>query len=219
MTPIERELERHRPELTGYCRRMLGSPTEAEDAVQDTMVRAWRGLGRLERRGTLRAWLYRIATNVCVDMLNGRARSAHPMGLAPTWSERAPDRLVAPEGDPAELAASRETVRLALGAALRHLSPRQRAALILCEVLRWRAGEVAELLETSVASVNSALQRARAALAATGISAADPAPPLDASARALLARCLDAFERDDVHGLARLLQEDVARSTPVALAA
>ena len=130
-----------------------------------------------------------------------------------------PERLVAPDGDPADLAASRETVRLALGAALRHLSPRQRAALILCEVLRWRAGEVAELLETSVASVNSALQRARAALAATSISAADPAPQLDASARALLARYLDAFERDDVLGLARLVREDVVQSTPAALAA
>jgi RNA polymerase sigma-70 factor (ECF subfamily) len=215
-----RELERHRLELTRYCRRMLGSAFEAEDAVQDTLVRAWRGFDRLERRATLRSWLYRIATNVCLDMLNARARRARPMDLGtalspegptggelppPSWIEPLSARLVAEGDDPAEAAAARETVRLAFVAALRHLSPRQRAALILCEVLRWKASEAAELLEASVASVTSALQRARATLARKDVSAADAATSLDASDRELLARYVDAFERDDVEGLARAL--------------
>jgi RNA polymerase sigma-70 factor, ECF subfamily len=214
------ELERHRPELTRYCRRMLGSAFEAEDAVQDTMVRAWRGFDRLERRATLRSWLYRIATNVCLDMLNARARRARPIDLGPassldgvdgddlsasSWIDPLSARLVAAGGDPAEAVAGRETVRLAFVAALRHLSPRQRAALILCEVLRWKASEVAELLEASVASVTSALQRARATLARKDVGAGDAATSLDASDRELLARYVDAFERDDVEELALAL--------------
>jgi len=222
-------LEPHRGELTGYCYRMLGSPFEAEDAVQETMIRAWRGLDRFEGHAALRSWLYRIATNVCLDLLDGRQRRARPMDLGPsaepdpallrtlpetTWIQPVPDGLLAPEGDPADVAVARETIRLAFVAALQHLPPRQRAALILCEVLRWQAGEVAELLETSVASVNSALQRARATLAATDLHEADPPTPLDEIDQALLARYVDAFERYDIEALTSLIREDAIQSMP-----
>ena len=177
----------------------------------------------------LRSWLYRIATNVCLDMLNGRERRARPMDLGParepveanlhtlpetTWIQPVPDGLVVPEGDPAEVAVARETIRLAFVAALQHLPPRQRAVLILCEVLRWQATEVAELLETTVASVNSALQRARATLAEADVSATDPSPPLDEADRALLARYVKAFERYDIEALTSLIQEDATQSMP-----
>ena len=223
------DLETYRRELTGYCYRMLGSPFEAEDAVQDTLVRAWRGLDRFEGRAALRSWLYRIATNVCLDMLKGRERRARPMDLGParepvaenlnalpevTWIEPIPDAAVMPEGDPAAVAEARETVRLAFVAALQHLPPRQRAALILCEVLRWKASEVAELLETSVASVNSALQRARATLDATDLSPTETAVSLDESSRELLARYVEAFERYDIDALTSLIHEDATQSMP-----
>ncbi len=227
---LEHQLEQHRAELTAYCYRMLGSPFEAEDAVQDTFMRAWRSFDRFEGRAALRSWLYRIATNVCRDMLSGRKRRARPMDLGParapdaanlnalpdaTWIEPVPDSLVVPsEEDPAEVAVSRETIRLAFVAALQHLPPRQRAVLILCEVLRWKASEVADLLDTSVASVNSALQRARATLEASGVSAADTAPAVDASQRELLARYVEAFERYDMDALTSLIHEDATQSMP-----
>ena len=227
---LESQLEHFRPELTGYCYRMLASPFEAEDAVQETLLRAWRGFDRFEGRSALRSWLYRIATNVCIDMLNGRARRARPMDLgsakAPvaenlntlpevTWVEPIPDNLVrTTSADPAELAVERESIRLAFVAALQYLPPRQRAVLILCEVLRWKAKEVADLLETSVASVNSALQRARTTLDASGVTADDPAPPMDDAQRQLLARYVRAFERYDIKALTSLIQEDAKQSMP-----
>ncbi|MDX6600614.1 MAG: polymerase sigma-70 factor, subfamily [Gaiellales bacterium] len=226
---LEGRLEGHRSELTAYCYRMLASPFEAEDAVQETFIRAWRSYDRFEGRAALRSWLYRIATNVCLDMLAGRERRATPMDLGPsqapeaanlnilpetTWIQPIPDGLVAPEGDPADVAVARETIRLAFVAALQHLPPRQRAVLILCEVLRWKAAEVAELLETSVASVNSALQRARATLEAGKVSASDPAPPLDEEGRELLARYVAAFERYDIDALTSLIHEDATQSMP-----
>jgi RNA polymerase sigma-70 factor, ECF subfamily len=224
------ELEHHRAELTGYCYRMLGSAFEAEDAVQETLVRAWRGLDRFEGRASLRSWLYRIATNVCLDMATGRQRRARPMDLGPsstadttlgpalpevTWVEPIPDGQVLPEtGDPAELAVARESVRLAFVAALQHLPPRQRAVLILREVLHWQASEVAELLDATVASVNSALQRARATLAARHVTATDTFQPMDEEQQALLARYVDAFERYDLDALTALLHEDATQSMP-----
>src|SRR5438105_13901190 len=226
---LETQLEQYRPELTGYCYRMLASPFEAEDAVQETLLRAWRGLGRFEGRSALRSWLYRIATNVCLDMLDGRARRAVPMDFGPakapvaqnlntlpevTWIEPIPDSLVTTGADPAELAVEKESIRLAFVAALQHLPPRQRAVLILCEVLRWKAKEVADLLETSVASVNSALQRARATLDASGVTSDDPAPPMDEAQRQLLTRYVQAFERYDVKALTSLIREDAKQSMP-----
>ncbi len=227
---LEHQLEQHRGELTGYCYRMLGSPFEAEDAVQETMLRAWRGHERFEGRSALRSWLYRIATNVCFDMTAGRARRARPMDLggaqAPeaanlnvlpevTWIEPIPGSMLASQNDPAEAAMARETVRLAFVAALQHLAPRQRAVLILCEVLRWQAKEVAELLDTSVASVNSALQRARATLQASDVSSNDPEPVgMDGAQRELLARYVEAFEAYDLDALTALIQKDASQSMP-----
>src|SRR5881394_2732849 len=182
---LDLRLEQHRAELIGYCYRMLGSPFDAEDAVQETLLRAWRGIERFEGRAALRSWLYRIATNVCLDHLSGRARRARPMDLGPAMAPELENLAMLPTAtwieplpasDPAEIAAGRETVRLAFVAALQLLPPRQRAALILREVLHWQAAEVAELLETSVASVNSAQQRARATLSTSEASAADPLP-------------------------------------------
>ncbi|MEA2233107.1 MAG: polymerase sigma-70 factor, subfamily [Solirubrobacteraceae bacterium] len=226
---LESRLEQHRAELTGYCYRMLGSTFEAEDAVQETMLRAWRSLDRFEGRAALKSWMYRIATNVCLTMIEGRGRRARPMDLSPagtvdgalttlpeaTWLEPIPDARVLPaDGDPAELAMARETLRLAFVAALQHLPARQRAVLILREVLRWKASEVAELLDTSVASVNSALQRARSTLSASDVTVTDPAPPMDEADRALLARYVDAFEQFDIDALVALLHEEATLSMP-----
>jgi len=224
------QLEAHRRELTAYSYRMLGSAFEAEDAVQETMVRAWRGADRFEGRAALRSWLYRIATNVCLDMLSGRQRRARPMDLGPaktadaplgpvlpeaTWILPVPDGRVLPSaGDPSEQVISRETIRLAFIAALQHLPPRQRAVLILREVVGWGASEVAELLDTSVPSVNSALQRARATLATSGVTSADAPAKMDDAQRELLARYVDAFERYDIDSLTSLIHEDATQSMP-----
>ena len=220
---MEAQLTALRPELVGYAYRMLGSPFEAEDAAQETLLRAWKHGGDYDAsRGSLRTWVYRIATNVCLDMLRSarrRARStdfattAAPGGdlgapLPPsTWVWPVLDRSL---GDPSVAAERREGIRLAFVAALQHLPPRQRAVLILRDVLCWPAADVAGLLDTSVASVTSALQRARAALPAV----AGPGTLTDAAQRSLVERYADAFHRDDVAALVALLQEDVVNSMP-----
>jgi RNA polymerase sigma-70 factor, ECF subfamily len=216
-TPAFGELEQHRSELTAYCYRMLGSPFDAEDAVQDTLVRAWRNLDRFEGRAALRSWLYRIATNVCLDMLKASKRRARPMDLGPSQeplienlNERPEVTWIEPIPDPADVTVERDTIRLAFVAALQHLPPRQRAVLILSEVLRWQATEVAELLESSVASVNSALQRARATLANVEVGAPDAAE-VD---RELLDRYVAAFEAYDFDALTSLIREDAIQSMP-----
>ena len=223
------DLEPFRRELTGYCYRMLGSGSEAEDAVQETMLRAWRATGSFEGRSSLRSWLYRIATNVCIDMVRQPQRRARPMEMGPpsppsesllgpmlpeaTWVMPMADERVEEVGaDPADVAVHRESVRLAFVAALQHLPASQRAVLVLCEVLRWQATEVAELLDTTVAAVNSALQRARATMTALPPS---PGPAhLDEPDEALLARYVDAFERYDIDALVAILHEDAVMSMP-----
>jgi RNA polymerase sigma-70 factor, ECF subfamily len=220
------ELETHRAALTGHCYRMLGSAFDAEDAVQETMVRAWRSLDRFDGRASLGTWLYRIATNVCLDALSARSRRARPMEESPVgsvddplearprthWLEPIPDaRALSADGDPFELALQRQSIRLAFVSALQHLPPRQRAALLLTEVLGWSATEVAECLDVSVAAVNSALQRARATLAnRTGISE----EPLSDAQSTLLDRYVDAFHRYDVDSLVALLRDDATLSMP-----
>jgi RNA polymerase sigma-70 factor (ECF subfamily) len=229
---LEHQLDQHRGELTGYCYRMLGSAFDAEDAVQDTLLRAWRAADQFEGRSALRSWLYRIATNVCLDMLGSRKRRALPMDLSSTpfppvetslgpplsertWVEPIPDGPVtSATADPAEVAVARESIRLAFVAALQHLPPRQRAVLILRDVLRWKADEVAELLDATVASTNSALQRARSSMAARDLTTSRPLDPLDAQDTALLARYIDAFERYDVEALVSVLHEDATQAMP-----
>jgi RNA polymerase sigma-70 factor, ECF subfamily len=227
---LEVRLEPHRTELTAYAYRMLGSGFEAEDAVQEAFLRAWKSFERFEGRSSLRSWLYSIVTNVCLDMLGGRERRARPMELAPArsadiplpdplpetvWILPVPDDRVVPEsGDPSEVLEARESIRLAFVAALQHLPPRQRAVLILREVLRWKASEVAELLDTSVASVNSALQRARATLESIPVDDAETLRPANDEQRALLDRYVDAFERYDMESLTSLLREDATWSMP-----
>jgi RNA polymerase sigma-70 factor (ECF subfamily) len=230
---LEQAFEAHRRELTGYCYRMLGAGSEAEDAVQETMVRAWRAADSFEGRASVRTWLYRIATNVCIDMARSPQRRARPMEMGPSTATAdvvlgeplhesvfvqpvADERVIDLDGDPADVAVAKESVRLAFVAALQHLPARQRAVLILCEVLRWSAAEVAALLDSSVASVNSALQRARATMASVRGNAmhADLDPALGPDHQALLARYLDAFERYDIPVLVDLLREDVVLSMP-----
>src|SRR5213075_263621 len=216
VAPAFGELEQHRRELTAYCYRMLGSPFEAEDAVQDTLLRAWRSADRFEGRSAVRSWLYRIATNVCLNQLKSRERRARPMDLGPAGepvvenlSERSEVTWIEPvPADPADVVMSRETIRLAFVAALQHLPPRQRAVLILCEVLKWQASEVAELLETSVASVNSALQRARETRDLTSRE------ELQRPDQELLERYVKAFERYDMEALTSLIHEDATQSMP-----
>jgi RNA polymerase sigma-70 factor (ECF subfamily) len=226
---LEQAFETHRRELTGYCYRMLGAGSEAEDAVQETLVRAWKAYDGFEGRSSIRSWLYRIANNVCIDMHRSPQRRARPMEMGPstrvadvvlgeTTAEHAfvqpiaDERVIDTTGDPAEVAAARESIRLAFVAALQHLPPRQRSVLILCEVLKWQASEVAELLDTSVASVNSALQRARATLESHRGEQLDPT--LDPQHEALLQRYVDAFERYDISELVSLLRDDVVLSMP-----
>lgn len=224
-------LEAHRRELTGYCYRLLGSAMDAEDAVQMTMLRAWKGLERFDGRSSLRTWLYRIATNVCFDELAGAKRRAMPVDVsaAPSepvasslgvpleesvWLTPAPDVRVLPEGDPADVAVARESVRLAFVAVLQHLPPRQRAVLLLREVLRWSAEEVADLLGSTTASVNSALQRARATIAAKEPRPGSPLDALDEGHAALLRRYVAAFEAYDMEALVQLLHAEVVQSMP-----
>ncbi|MFZ6185285.1 sigma-70 family RNA polymerase sigma factor [Nannocystis pusilla] len=221
------DLEQHRSALTGHCYRMLGSAAEADDAVQETMVRAWRALDRFEGRSSLRTWLYRIATRVCLDALSRRSRRARPMELGPMgtvddalvslpgeqWVEPIPDVDALPaDADPYERASLRESIRLAFVAALQHLPPKQRAVLLLTEVLGWPAAEVAGSLETSVAAVNSALQRARATMASRGVGSGRAS--LSAAQSQLLERFVDAFERYDMDALSSLLHQDATLSMP-----
>ena len=225
---LGRLLDEHRSDLTGYCYRMLASPFEAEDAVQETMLRAWKAYDRFEGRAAIRTWLHRIATNVCLDMLRAKQHRIRPMDMGParepieanlktlpevTWIEPIPDTLVAADPDPEESAMAKESVRLAFVAALQHLPPKQRAALILCEVMSWKAAEVAELLEMSVASVNSALQRARATLK-TGELGEQRATIDDAKKREMLQRYVEAFEKYDLTLLTRIIREDAKQSMP-----
>jgi RNA polymerase sigma-70 factor (ECF subfamily) len=223
------QLELHRKELTGYCYRMLGSGFEADDAVQETIVRAWKAADSFEGRSAVRSWLYRIAHNVCLDLIRSRERRARPMEMGPvrtadspvgdllpeqSWITPIPDASVVPlDGDPADIAAARDSIRLAFVAALQHLPAKQRAVLILREVLRWQATEVAELLETSVASVNSALQRARSTLSDLDVEATKPSP-ITPEQQELLGRYVEAFERYDIESLVALLHDDAVMSMP-----
>jgi RNA polymerase sigma-70 factor (ECF subfamily) len=227
--PVARELERLRPGLTAHCYRMLGSAFEADDALQETFIRAWRGFDRFEGRAELRSWLYRIATNVCLDMLNGRARRALPMSLVPpssgdsdlgppmtesAWVTPIADhRAIAPTSDPAESVAARDRIRLAFIAALQHLQPRPRAVLLLRDVLGWHADEVADVLDTSVTAVHSMLRRARRTMAERD-NTRDDGPALGESEWNLVARYVDAFQRFDIDALVALLRDDATLSMP-----
>jgi RNA polymerase sigma-70 factor (ECF subfamily) len=223
------ELEPYLGEITGYCYRMLGSVFDADDAAQETMLRAWRAAHAFERRSTTRWWLYKIATNVCIDALRGRTRREWPMALGPSisvdeamrvpqqterlWLLPLPDARLNPSQDPEDVVVERDTVRLAFVAALQHLPARQRAVLLLRDVVGLRASEVAQVLDTSTAAVNSALQRARATLASCDLGDPD-ARTLEAAERRLLAAYVSAFERYDIAGLVSLLHQDAVMSMP-----
>ncbi|MGI5230647.1 RNA polymerase subunit sigma-70 [Actinoallomurus sp. CA-142502] len=225
---LEEQFTLLRPEITRHCYRMLGSPFDADDAVQETMLRAWRGIGDVRHRESLRSWLYVIATHVCLDQLRQARRRALPMDLtepapgpgplgtvrpAGTWVEPLPDLWALPADlDPAEITVERESIRLAFVAALQRLTPMQRAVLLLREVIGWRAREVADLLGVTENAVNALLRRGRAAMPSPR-----PAPSetdLDGERRALLGRYISAFERFDITALVRLLHDDATLSMP-----
>ena len=223
------QLEQHRTALAGHCYRMMGSVVDADDAVQETMVRAWKSLDRFDGRASLRTWLYRIATNVCLMMLEQKSARARPvehgvpgsfdreldLGQKPRthWLEPVPDAHAIPsDEDPARAALMRESIRLAFVAALQHLPAKQRAVLLLSEVLGWSAAEIAECLESSVASVNSALQRARATLGTKNLD--EQRAPLTDDQQKLLERYVDAFLRYDVNSLVSMLHHDATLSMP-----
>jgi RNA polymerase sigma-70 factor, ECF subfamily len=202
-------VEPYRAALEVHCYRMLGSPQDAEDLVQETLLRAWNGLERFERRASVNTWLYRIATNACLDELERRPRRAEP--VQPFPDERL-EQAAAPVVDPAARYAMREGIELAFLTAIQQLPGRQRAILILRDVLGWTSPEVAELLDSTVAAVNSAIQRARAAIDSE-LPATAPAPA-GAKERELLRRYVDAWERVDIDGLVALLREDAVMRMP-----
>jgi RNA polymerase sigma-70 factor (ECF subfamily) len=226
------QMEVHRPALMGHCYRMLGSTADAEDATQEAMIRAWRAIDRFDGRASLRTWLYRIATNVCLDELQDKGRRARPMEEgdpssgspsverlvqrpASYWIEPIADDCAIPsDADPAQRAILQQSIRLAFVAALQKLPSRQRAALLLVEVLGWSAAEVAEALDTSVAAINSALQRARATLAGSDVAIRHQETELNGAQKDLLDRYVAAFERYDVDELTSLLREDATLSMP-----
>jgi len=223
------QLAGHREALAGHCYRMLGSAAEADDAAQETMLRAWRVLDGFDGRASLRTWLTRIATRVCLEALSDRVRRERPVTLGPAgtvhddlverlrthWLEPTPDAHVLPaEGRPAERAVLPQSIRLAFVAALQRLPPRQRAALLLADVLGWPASEIASALDTTVAAVHSAIERARATLGESGPGEEGAAAQLTPAQATLLARYVDAFERYDVEALAALLREDATLSMP-----
>ncbi|GAA3937964.1 sigma-70 family RNA polymerase sigma factor [Actinomadura viridis] len=227
---FQQRADPYRRELLAHCYRMLGSIHDAEDLVQETYLRAWRSYGGFEGRSSLRTWLYRIATNCCLTAIDQRGHRPLPSGLgAPNgeperpvvaapevpWLEPAPDAALAgAAADPATIVATRERTRLAFVAALQHLPPNQRVVLILRDVLKWRATEVAELLETSTASVNSALQRARAQLRQVAPEEDAMVEPADPGQRDLLDRYATLFERADIAGLVELFKEDAVWEMP-----
>jgi RNA polymerase sigma-70 factor (ECF subfamily) len=233
--PVTHDIDAHRAALTGHCYRMLGSPVDADDAVQETMLRAWRSIDRFDGRSSLRTWLYRIATNVCLDQLAGRSPRTRPLEMGPVgttedalvemprthWLEPVPDAHAIPaDSDPHQDAVLRESIRLAFVAAMQHLPPKQRAALLLTQVLNWSAAEVGEALDLTTAAVNSALQRARATLAEKNmmrsVERTSPYQPaaLTTSQTALVDRYVAAFEAYDVSSLAALMREDATMNMP-----
>nr|WP_037074984.1 sigma-70 family RNA polymerase sigma factor [Pseudonocardia spinosispora] len=226
-----RDTERFRRELLAHCYRMMGSVQDAEDVVQETYLRAWRGYQRFEGRSSIRTWLYRIATNACLNALRGAGRRALPSGLGDPsddplsppepaaadvrWVQPIPDALVTPDSDdPAAIATSRESLRLALVASLQHLPPSQRAVLILRDVLAWSADEVAEALGTSTVAVKSSLQRARARMAQLRPAPDQIEEPSEAHGRALLEAYLAAFENSDPAALTAILRADASLELP-----